>query len=185
MITLRKSIGLVELNSIAQGYFTCDTMLKTAQVDLIEGLTLCPGKYMILVGGEVGAVKSSVEAGVSAGKEAVVDHLLIPNIHPDVFPAINAATQLDGIEALGVFETFTVASGIIAADAAVKTASVRLIEIRLAKGIGGKSFFTLTGEVADVKAAIQAGQKALEGEGTYVSSVVIPRPDPALIQRIW
>ncbi len=185
MMELKKAIGLVELNSIARGFLTCDSMVKTAQVSLIETLTLCPGKYMILVGGDVGAVRSSVEAGVQQGGEAVVDHLLIPNVHSDIFPAINAATQIDGIEALGVFETFTVASGIIAADAAVKTASVRLLELRLGKGIGGKSFFTLTGQVSDVTAAIEAGCRLIEKEGTYVGSVVIPRPDPALIQQIW
>lgn len=185
MITLKKAIGLVELNSIARGYLTCDTMVKTAQVELIETLTICPGKFMILIGGEVSAVKSAVEAGVQAGGGAVVDHLLIANVHPDIFPAINAATQVDEIEALGVFETFTVASGIIAADAAVKTASVRLIELRLAKGIGGKSFFTLTGSVSDVQAAIQAGKNLIEDQGQFVGSVVIPRPDPALVQRVW
>lgn len=185
MIALRKAIGLVELNSIARGFLTCDTMVKTAQVDLIETLTICPGKFMILVGGEVGAVKASVDAGVMQAGETIVDHLLIPNIHHDVFPAINAATSIDNVEALGIFETFTVASGIIAADAAVKTASVRLIELRLGKGIGGKSFFTLTGQVSDVKAAIDAGKGLIVNEGVYVGSEVIPRPDPALVQRIW
>jgi microcompartment protein CcmL/EutN len=145
--TRKNAIGLVELNSIARGYLTCDTMVKTAEVELIEILTICPGKFMILIAGDVGAVKSSVEAGVRQGEAAVVDQLLIANVHPDIFPAINAATQVSEVEALGVLETFTVASGIIAADAAVKTASVRLIELRLAKGIGGKSFFTLTGSV--------------------------------------
>ena len=185
MITLNKAIGLVELNSIARGFLTCDTMIKTAQVELIETLTICPGKYMILISGDVGAVKSSVEAGVARGGEAVVDHLLIPNLHPDVFPAINAATQVDEIEALGIVETFTVASGIIAADAAVKAAAVTLIEIRLGKGIGGKSFFTLTGQISDVKAAVEAGKALIQNEGTFIGSEVIPRPDRALVQRVW
>lgn len=185
MSTRKNAIGVVEVNSIARGYLTCDTMVKTAEVELIETLTLCPGKLMILIAGDVGAVKSSVEAGVRQGGAAVVDHLLIANVHPDIFPAINAATQVGEVEALGVFETFTVASGIIAADAAVKTASVRLIELRLAKGIGGKSFFTLTGSVSDVKAAIQAGETLIAEEGVFVGSVVIPRPDPALVQKVW
>lgn len=185
MSTRKNAIGLVELNSIARGYLTCDTMVKTADVELIDTLTICPGKFMILIAGDVGAVKSSVEAGVRQGKEAVVDHLLIANVHPDIFPAINAATQVQEVEALGVFETFTVASGIIAADAAVKTATVQLIELRLAKGIGGKSFFSLTGSVSDVTAAIQAGEKLIATEGVFVGSVVIPRPDPALVQKVW
>ncbi len=160
-------------------------MVKTAQVELIETLTICPGKYMILVSGDVGAVKSAVEAGVLQGKDAVVDQLIIPNVHPDIFPAINAATQVEKVEALGIFETFTVASGIIAADTAVKTASVQLIELRLAKGIGGKSFFNLTGSVSDVQVAMDAAKKVIESEGVFVGNVLIPRPDPSLVQKIW
>lgn len=181
----KKAIGLVELNSIARGFLTCDTMVKTANVNLLETLTICPGKYMIIIGGDVGAVKSSLEAGVRKAGEVLVDYSLIPNVHPDIFPAINAATKVEQIEALGIFETFTVASGIIAADLAVKTALVHLLELRLGTGIAGKSFFTLSGQVSDVRAAVEAGRQKIAKEGVYVASVVIPRPDPKLIQHIW
>ena len=61
------------------------------------------------------------------------------------------------LDAIGVIETTTVASSILSADAALKTATVDLIDIRIANGLGGKSFFTVTGEVSDVRSAVMAG----------------------------
>ena len=57
------AIGIVETSSIAKGFEIADTMLKTANVRMVVNRTICPGKYMVLVGGEVDAVRSSVDAG--------------------------------------------------------------------------------------------------------------------------
>ncbi len=56
--------------------------------------------------------------------------------------------------------SFSVASLTEAADAAVKTARVSLIEIRLAMALGGKAFATLTGDVAAVRSAVDSGAAA-------------------------
>ena len=53
-------------------------------------------------------------------------------------------------------ETSTIAAAVEAADAAVKRGEVSLIELHLAQGIDGKSYFTCTGEVSDVEASIAA-----------------------------
>ena len=45
------AIGMVELNSIARGIETCDYMVKAAQIQLLRSSTVCPGKYLILIGG--------------------------------------------------------------------------------------------------------------------------------------
>lgn len=174
------AIGLVEFNSIAKGIEAADAMVKTAMVELLAANPVCPGKYMALVGGDVAAVDSAVKAGVKAGGQAVVDEFLLPNVHPDVFPAINAATDISEMQALGIIETFTLASLIIAADACVKAAEVDLIEIRLGAGIGGKSFVTLTGDVAAVKAAIDAGSAIVAEKGLLVEKVIIPSPSKML-----
>jgi len=170
------SIGLVELNSIAIGIQTGDAMLKAAFVDLLRASTICPGKYIVLVYGSVDAVRASVKAGRECGGENVVDHLIIPNIHPSVIPAIAAATDVQVVNAVGVIETFSAASSIVAADLAAKAADVELIEVRLANGIGGKSFVVLTGEVAAVQAAVAAGSAHPSEQGLLVKSVVIPSP---------
>ncbi|HDS08907.1 MAG TPA: BMC domain-containing protein, partial [Firmicutes bacterium] len=135
---MEPAIGVLELNSIVQGIHVADQMCKTADIELIDSFPVCPGKYMVLVTGDVGAVKKAVKTGESEAKEFYVDSLLIPNIHPDIIPAIQGATNIDTseINSVGALESFSIASCIVAADIAAKEASVKLIEIRLAKGLG-------------------------------------------------
>jgi len=178
------SIGLIELSSVAAGYQVTDAMLKTAAVDLMLSRSICSGKYMVMVRGEVGAVEASVAAGVGAGNFSVIDSFVIPNLHESVFPAIAGASKVEALEALGILESFSVAALIEGADAAVKTAAVQLIEIRLAMALGGKAFVTLTGDVAAVEAAIDAGAAVVGRKGMLVNKVVIPRPRPELLNEM-
>jgi microcompartment protein CcmL/EutN len=179
-----EAIGLVELNSIAVGVTTCDEMMKIAPVVLIAAMTICPGKYISLVGGEVSAVESSVRRGRQVGAEWVVDSLFIPRIHPQVFPAIMGTADVKALRAVGVIETFSVASSIIAGDGAAKAARIDLVELRLAQGLAGKSFVTLTGDVSDVNAAVDAGVTLIKDTGMLVKQVVIPRPHDDLKQKL-
>ncbi len=178
------SIGLLELSSVASGFQVADKMLKTAEVELLLSRTICSGKFIVLVGGEVAEVTSSVESGIAQGDAAVIDSFIIPNVHPQVFDALKAITKVDKLEALGIIEAFSVSSLIEAADAAVKSANVNLIEIRLAMALGGKAFVTLTGEVEAVTAAIEAGSQIVSNRGLLVNSVVIPSPRPELLNEI-
>ena len=184
MIDKPVSIGLIELNSIAVGIETGDAMLKAAFVRLLRVATICPGKYIVLVYGAVDAVRASVKSGRDCGGENVIDHLIIPNIHPTVIPAIAAATEVEAVSAVGVIETFSAASSIVAADLAAKAADVQLIEVRLANGIGGKSFVVLTGEVAAVQASVAAGAAHPREQGLLVKSVVIPSPHEDLREAL-
>lgn len=180
----KNSIGLIELSSIASGFEVADAMLKTAEVELILSRSICSGKYMVLIGGDVAAVTSSVEAGSITGRSSVIDTFVIPNVHPDVFPALSGTSKVDLLEALGIIESFSVASLIEAADAAVKAARVKLIEIRLAMALGGKAFVTLTGEVAAVRSAVDAGAAIVAEKGLLVNKVVIPQPRKELLSEI-
>jgi microcompartment protein CcmL/EutN len=178
------SIGLIELSSVASGFLVADKMLKTADVELLLSRTICSGKYIVLIGGDVAEVTSSVENGIISGDAAIIDSFIIPNVHPQVFDALKAITKVDKLEALGIIEAFSVSSLIEAADAAVKSASVNLIEIRLAMALGGKAFVTLTGEVEAVTAAIEAGSAIVSKKGLLVNSVIIPSPRPELLNEM-
>jgi microcompartment protein CcmL/EutN len=46
-----RSIGLLELTSIASGYVVADTVLKAANVELLLSRSICSGKYLVLCGG--------------------------------------------------------------------------------------------------------------------------------------
>lgn len=180
----KNSIGLIELSSIAAGYEACDAMLKASDVELVLSRTICSGKYMVMVRGDVAAVASSVEAGSRAGDFSVVDTFVIPNIHESIFPAIAGTNKIELLEALGIIESFSVASLIEAADAAAKTAQVKLIEVRLAMALGGKAFVTLTGPVASVRSAVDAGADVVAQKGLLVNKVVIPQPREELLSEM-
>ncbi len=175
------AIGIVETSSIAKGFEIADSMLKTANVRMVVNRTICPGKYMVLVGGEVDAVNSGVEVGLEVGAHTVVDSFVIPNLHPAVFPAISGVSHLPKLKSLGVIEAFSVASVIEAADAAVKATQVQLITINLAMAIGGKGWVSMTGDVASVAEAVEVGAAVIERKGLLVEKVVIPAPRPEIV----
>src|SRR4051794_23146038 len=134
------SIGLIELSSIAAGFQVTDAMLKAAAVDLVLSRSICSGKYMVMVKGEVGAVQAAVSAGIKAGSFSTIDSFVIPNLHESVFTAIAGTTKGDALEALGGLESFSVASLIEGADAGAKGGQGGLVESRRGVGFGGKGF---------------------------------------------
>ena len=178
------AIGMIELSSIASGMLVADTMLKAGNVELLLSRSICSGKYMVLVGGEVAGVKSAVEAGREAAEHALIDDFLIPNVHAKIIPAIRGMSDVKATDALGILESFSVASLVEGADAAIKAANVELIEIRLAMALGGKAFVTMTGTVDDVNAALEAGAAVIAQKGLLVNKVCIPRPREEVYREI-
>lgn len=174
---IQPAIGLIELNSIARGIETADAMCKIATVDLVDAYAICPGKYIILITGALADVQSAVNKGIEIASEHIVDSLLIPNVNQKVIPAILGTSKIrDNIVSIGAIETFTVASCIIASDVAAKKADVDLIEIRLAKGLGGKSYMTLcSDDVGAVRSAISAAVESIQHLGALVQKTVIPQ----------
>lgn len=171
-----KAIGMIETNSIAIGVNIADIMIKAAEVNLVMCKPICPGKFLILVSGDVGAVNSSVSAGLSEGSEFVVDKLIVPNVHPQVIKAMSMSTDINEVSALGIVEYFSIATAIIGADAAAKAANVKLIELRPGIGIGGKAFVSISGDVSAVREAVNTAAEAGRENGMLVSKIIIPSP---------
>ena len=168
------AIALIEFNSIAIGIRAGDAMVKKAPISFLRTGTVQRGKYLVLIGGDTASVEESLQEGLSVGGDAVVDTVYLPHVHPTVFAAVQGSRQVGEYESLGVIETSTVASVIKAADAAVKGAAVTLLEIRLANGMAGKGIALVTGEVADVEAAILIGTGVIEGQNLLTRSTIIP-----------
>ena len=180
---MANAIGMIEFQTVSKGIRAADLMVKTAQVNIIEAQTVCPGKYIVLIEGELSAVKASVENACKEG-EGLIDSFVLGNPHASICPAIYGAAQIEKVNALGVLETFDAAAIIVAADAAAKTALVDLIELRVARGMCGKSYMLITGEVAAVTAAIERAQQAAGDKGMFLDSSVIPSPDEQLWKSI-
>ena len=181
-VAMDASIGLLELSSVARGIEVADTVLWEARVELLFATPVHPGKYVMLFTGSVQDVTSALRRGAEVADSDLVDQLLIQQVHAQVEAGLRRkGGQINGhLDAVGVVETTTVAASILAADAALKTATVDLLDLRIANGLGGKSFFTLTGEVSDVRSSVQAGARIAEEAGTLARQVVIPRPHPDL-----
>ena len=181
---MSKAIGMVEYKTVSSGIQAADLMIKTADVTIIEAQTVCPGKYIVLITGDLSAVNASVEASKVQFGEHLVDSFVLGNPHESIFPAIYGATTIEDAKALGVMETYSAASMIVAADAAAKTSLVDLIELRLCRGMCGKSYMMLTGDVAAVQAAIARAKAEAGDDGMLIDSSVIPNPDARLWQSI-
>ncbi len=80
--------------------------------------------------------------------------------------------------ALGLIETIGLSTAMVALDAATKSADVELVGYDKVIGVGKMISITLnlSGEVADVQAAVEAGQRAGSAVGTVVAAHVIARP---------
>jgi microcompartment protein CcmL/EutN len=179
-----KSVGLIELSSIAAGFVVADTMLKAGDVRLILSRSICSGKYMVLIGGETAAVDGAVQAGVDAAGGCLIDSFVIANLHPDVYAALGRTQTAEPTGALGIIESFNVATLIQAADTVAKTSDVQLLEVRLAMAMGGKAFCTMTGDVSSVLAGVNAGRAVLAEAGVLVNSAVISRPHPDVYREV-
>lgn len=169
------ALALIEFDSIAAGIQAGDAMVKRASVERIVGGTVHPGKYLVMVSGQVGPVQESLAAGLAVGSGSVVDYVFLPGVHAELPDGIGAMRRAELREALGIVETASVASAIQAADAGLKAASVTLLELRLADGLGGKGLALLCGSITDVEAALEAATGAIADNGHLLNAAVVPQ----------
>ncbi len=167
------AVALLEFNSIAAGIEAGDAMVKRAPVQTIQTGTVQPGHYLVLVAGDVASVEEAFAAGRQTGQASLRDTLFLPNVHPDVVAALRGRRQAAQSDALGVIETRSVATAILAADAGVKGAEVSLLHLRLADGLGGKGLVYFQGLVADVETAVSLSAAAAHNH--LLRQMIIPQ----------
>ena len=178
------SIGLIEVSSVATGFLVQDTMLKAGNIKLLIARSICSGKYLIVVAGDVTSVSAAVQAGGIAAGASLIERRQIARVHPSVLEAISNAVDIDPkqLRSIGIVETFSAASIIQVADEAVKSANVTLLRIHLAMALGGKGFVLMAGDVASVQAAVAAGAKVAGEDGMLVGKGVIAAPSEELFR---
>ena len=181
---MSRAIGMIEFKTVSAGITAADQMVKTAQVELLEAQTVCPGKYIALIAGDLSAVNAAVERAQNTRPDELIDSFVLGNPDDSIFPAIYGSTHIDHVNALGILETYDAASIIVAADIAAKTAIVKLIELRIAKGMCGKSYMLITGEVAACEAAIAKAKASVGEKGMFLDSSVIAHPDEQICKSV-
>ena len=179
-----QSVGIIEIKSIAKGIEATDDALKSAGIRLISAHASCPGKYEIIMTGAVADVTAAVEHVKSRFDEKLIDSAIIGRIDEQVIEALFGTQATEKRGSLGIIEAYSAASTIKAADIAVKTAKVAIIELRLSRGMGGKGMALVVGDVGDVTAAVEAGARYAQDQGLFCNSAVIPAPHEELWAQI-
>jgi microcompartment protein CcmL/EutN len=165
------ALALLEFNSIAAGIEAGDAMIKRAPVDQIRSGTIQPGRFLVLVTGDVAPVEEAIAAGREVGAGSLCDEIYLPHVHPGVVEALDGDRHEGPGGALGIVETHTVAAAILAADAGLKGAEVTLWQLRLGDGLGGKGVVLFSGLVSDVEAAVSIA--AARAQAQLLRQVVI------------
>ncbi len=91
-----QALGLIETKGLLAAVEAADTMVKSADVSIIEKTYVGGGLVTISVTGDVGAVKASIEAGVAAVKKLdegfLVSEHVIPRPHEELESIIGSNT---------------------------------------------------------------------------------------------
>ncbi len=181
---MEKSIGIVEFRSMAIGIGAVDVIVKASDVRIMDARTLCPGKYYIIFAGSVSAVSNSLKVIAQESKDFIIDQAAISNVWPQMFSALNQASEIGARKSIGIVETLTSPSIMIAADAAVKATAVDLVEIRIARALGGKNMVIINGDVSSVNEALSAAIAYPQKKDFLVDYRVIASPHKDLYRAI-
>lgn len=180
------AIGVIELASLFKGFEVQDAVLKMTRVEKLVARTICSGKYIIIVRGEIADVEACLEKSKETGGFAIVNNLIIPNVDEKVFPAIAGTTALKSpkVDGMMVIETFSVASAIKAADYAVKEADITLLRIHAAMAIGGKGLVVCTGNIEALKSAVIPAVEYVKEDGMLAGYTVITQPHEDVLRDL-
>ena len=177
-------LGMLEVGMVPRGLRTLDVLVKEAPVKVLRARPVSPAHYVILFEGEVESVRRAIHAGSDVAGDHLVASLTLPSPHFQIGEVLEGVRKVDVVNALGVLQTSNLPTAIIAADGAAKTGEVELIELRLGMGLGGSAFFTLTGEVSSVEAAILRARSLAEANEALVDSNVIASPGPDVVSYL-
>ncbi|MHB1346758.1 MAG: BMC domain-containing protein [Candidatus Humimicrobiaceae bacterium] len=181
---MEKAIGIVEFRSIAVGIAAVDIIVKASEVSIVDAKSICPGKYYILFSGGVSEVKNSYDKILYESENFIIDAITIANIYPQVISALTQTTVIEDFKAIGIIETLTSPSIFYAADRAVKASDADLVEVRIARAIGGKNTCIINGDISSVKESVMAGIKYAQEKDFLVDYQIIASPHPSFYRAI-
>ena len=72
---MSRAIGMIEFKTTPAGITAADAMVKTSEVEIVEAQTVCPGKYIAIITGDLSAVKAAVDTAVTTYEDKCIDSL--------------------------------------------------------------------------------------------------------------
>ena len=202
-VTESTSFGVLETTGWTPAIVALDAMEKAAeirvwQIELNDFLGTC-----VKIVGNVDAVRTAIEVGhkVAEQMQGRPVSSVISRMAPAAVAGINSkvefnvliqqyvvtemaseketAVSSDAIQALGFIETQGFTAVFEAVDTACKAARVEVVGKE--KLGGGYVTIVIKGDVAAVRAAIDAAKPKVEGLGKLIAAHVIPRPSSSVL----
>lgn len=183
LFATRPALGALELATVARGIVALDQMVKRAENTVVAARTLSPGRYFILLSGNVAEIEEAMDAGREAAAEDRVDELILRDPHPGLRAALGDQLSTEWQESLAIVETTSLASALTAVDVCLKGAEVQLLELRLGAGLTGKGVFTLTGSLPMIQAVQDLVARAIPVE-RLIRLELIAQPHPDLPRNL-
>jgi len=176
------NVAVIEFKSISRGMLVTDEILKASQVSLLLATTLCPGKYLAIVTGDVAAVEKSVSVADRLGGRHVYSSYVVSGIGDEVIDALSGKYIPQINDSIAIIESQNMANIINAADISIDSAEVDIVELRLGKGCGVNSFYIITGKLEAVKEAAGSAAGFLSENGSLLAYKIIANPQKDLLR---
>jgi bacterial microcompartment shell protein len=169
-------IGILELSSMAFGLNTLDAVVKEAPVIILKAEPINPGKYLIMITGDVASVEAAMDIGVKIAGDSIIDHILLKNLDEQIIPAIKSCSSPEEWDAIGLLETNSVASAVEAADNSLKEADVKIVGIICGNETGGKAMVKMSGAIGNINTAMSSAVIMLNNKNQLYKDIIIPGP---------
>ena len=188
---MNAAIGFLETTGYTPAMIALDVMCKTAHVEALQSEVNDFLGFMVKISGEIDAVQSAIEAGkqiaTELGGKPVVK--ILANPEHQIQPVINGPEEYNGLLEQNVVhhpvtdeinqeeeEIFN------AIDQACKAANVEVVGKE--KLGGGYVTVIIKGDVAAVKAAVDAGEAEVSKLGNLIAAYVIARPSTSVLSLL-
>ncbi len=169
-------IGILELSSIAEGFMTLDTVVKESPVTILKAEVINPGKFLIMITGDVASVETAMDAGINTAAKSIIDHIFLTNLDSRIIPAIKSCRAPEEWDAIGLLETNSVAAAVEAADICVKEADIHIVGIVTGNEAGGKALLKISGAIGDIDTAMSSAVAVVSEKGQLCRDIIIPGP---------
>ncbi len=179
------ALAAVDFADIPTGLSATDALLKASPIAWVRSGTVSRGRFLTLVGGTPAAVEVALERCLAHAGGRALDHVILADAHEQLAAGIAGQRQAVRAGAVAILETVTASATVRAAERALKTAPVRLLEIRIADDeLHGKSLAVYQGELFDIEAAVEAARTVLATRGGELRVEVIPAPHEGLLRQL-
>ncbi|MDP7040736.1 MAG: BMC domain-containing protein [Myxococcota bacterium] len=175
-----EALALLEIDGMATALAAQDMALKQAKIKVLACAPVSPGKVIIIMAGPIAEIEESTTIAIEFIGSRLIDHMLLPGIHPGVLRVLDGHKNIREAEALAIVEFENIATTLRCADSALKCTDVMLGRLHLASGFGGRGFFTLWGKQPDVEVALE--EIVAQSAGKLLDHEVIPAPHGELAQ---